>query len=285
MSLSLDLLTVDHSKKRSVSFAEPEADTKSIELSDETEALVRKEWRSRKISRPRMTSVFYMVNSKFAGGIITRANYMTRCFQTAWEMNRADIPALKILLWNGESSQQTVWVAVLGLVCQWIVPFLPLLFLINAITAARSFQIIVWGILVLEIIMLIWHAIVLYVLLKNERNWRQAWFSFEVPSGTIGLVDSGESHELTLFHFSANIRFIKTSFSTISKLHTISKHEQVILEQNMRFRQLEIAEVILYTECFLDCYSKWPRYMTIGLFSATLLSVGFVIYFLGCHYR
>lgn len=285
MSLSLDLLTVDHSKKRSVSFAEPEADTKSIELSDETEALVRKEWRSRKISRPRMTSVFYMVNSKFAGGIITRANYMTRCFQTAWEMNRADIPALQILLWNGESSQQTVWVAVLGLVCQWMVPLLPVLFLINAITAARPFQIIVWGILVLEIIMLIWHAIVLYVLLKNERNWRQAWFSFEVPSGTIGLVDSGESHELTLFHFSANIRFIKTSFSTISKLHTISKHEQVILEQNMRFRQLEIAEVILYTECFLDCYSKWPRYMTMGLFSATLLSVGFVIYFLGSHYR
>ena len=51
--------------------------------------------------------------------------------------------------------------------------------------------------------------LVYYILMENEKKWKRAWFTFEVPRGTIGLVDSGESDELTLFLFSANIRFLK----------------------------------------------------------------------------
>ena len=271
----------------SVSFAEEPKETSYTSIKnntyededDEREYLYARQSR-RMRSRPRMTSVFHMVDSKFAGGIVNRANYMTRCFRTAWEINAADIPSLKLLLWNGESSQSPSWQAVIGLILQWLLPLLPIILLPNYMHNLDIFLELAWVLFVFEFLTLVWHSYVMFVLERNKKNWRRAWFTFEVPRGTIGLVDSGESHELTLFHFSANIRFIKTTFSTISRLHTISGHQQGILEEDMKSRGLETCEVILYTEDFIICYSRWPKYMTLGLcvlqFASVILLIGMI---------
>lgn len=260
----------------SVSFVE-EAKETSYTHDDEKEYLFPRPPPSRR-SRPRMTSVFHMTDSKFAGGIVTRANYMTRCFRTAWEINAADIPSLKLLLWNGESSQSPKWQAVTGLIFQWVFPFLPIILMIKPVHKSDIFLELSWVLFVFEFLMLIWHAYVIYILVRNRKHWKRAWFTFEVPRGTIGLVDSGESHELTLFHFSANIRFIKTTYNTIGRLHTISCHQQEILEEDMRRRGLDACEVILFTDEFTNCYSRWPKYMTLGLL---LCQLGSVILLLG----
>lgn len=228
---------------------------------------------SRRTSRPRSTSVFHMTDSKFAGGIVNRCNYMTRCFKTAWEINTADIPCLKLLLWNGESSKSPTWQSVVVLTLQWVFPFLPIFLLPGSAYDSDTRLKLSWVFLVFEFIALVWHAYVLYIIISNRRNWKQAWFTFEVPRGTIGLVDSGVSDELTVFHFSANIRFIKTTYSTISKLHTISEHQQGVLREDMRQRNLEKCEVILFTEDFTVCYNRWPKYMTLGLLLCQCASV------------
>ena len=168
------------------------------------------------------------------------------------------------MLWN-ESSRTPTWQAIIGLLFQWLFPFLPIILIPKPIRDSDVFRGLAWFFFVTSFIALLWHVYVLFVLIQNRKDWKRAWFTFRVPSGTIGLVDSGESHELTLFHFSANIRFIKTTYSTITRLHTISQHEQEILEDNMQRRNLDACEVILYTEDFLNCYSSWPKYMTLGL--------------------
>ena len=277
-----DEMYIERPKTRSVSFCDSDVNlNRTIELSNdnETDALVRKERRARKISRPRMTSVFHMTDNSFPGGIITRANYMTRCFQTAWEQNTADAASLQMILWNGETSKQSAWKAALSLVLQWIFPVLPLIFFIKSTRDGNAFKTLAWIIFVAELAWFIWHLAVLLILERNKRNWKKAWFTFEVPRGTIGLVDSGESNELTLFHFSANIRFIKATFATIARLHTISKHEQEILEQNMQVRDLEKSEIILYTDDFFACYNQWPKYMTAGLLVAVTFIDGSGIVF------
>ena len=232
--------------------------------------------RQRLHSRPRMSSVFHMVDSKFAGGIVTRANYMARCYRTAWEINAADIECLRLLLWSGESSQSPSWQAFTALLVQWLMPFLPLVLIPQPVRNSGAFRAVAWIFFLVSLGLLAWHLYALATVIRNRKCWKRAWFTFEVPSGTIGLVDSGESHELTLFHFSANIRFVKTTFSTIFRLHTISQHEQEILEEDMRRRSLDTCEIILYTEDFLNCYSLWPKYMTSGLAFLQLLSFLFV---------
>jgi len=233
---------------------------------------------SRLRSRPRMASVFHMVDSPFAGGIVTRANYMARCYRTAWEVNHAtDTQCLHFLLWNGESSQSPSWQAITVLILQWIFPFIPVVLAPSPIRESDVFRGLAWILFVLEILVLVWYCYVLFVLVRNRRLWKQSWFTFEVRKGTIGLVDSGQSHELTLFHFSANFRFVKTTLDTISRLHTISKHEQGILEEDMRRRDLNDCEIILYTGDFLSCYSSWPKYMTMGLVFCEVLSVIFMM--------
>ena len=266
-----------------VSFGEPKpieisnnSMTNSTNSSDEREYLCGPKGsgggRQRLHSRPRMSSVFHMVDSKFAGGIVTRANYMTRCYRTAWEINAADIECLRMLLWNGESSQSPSWQAFTALLVQWIIPFLPVILIPEPVRQSGAFRALAWILFLLSMIMLVWHLYALFIIMRNRKYWKRAWFTFVVPSGTIGLVDSGESHELTLFHFSANIRFVKTTFNTIYRLHTISQHEQEILEEDMRRRNLDTCEIILYTEDFLNCYSLWPKYMTSGLVFFQFLS-------------
>ena len=252
-----------------------------IELSDEKDQLVYKEYRSRKSSsRPRISSVFFMVDSKFAGGIVSRINYMTRCFTTAWEWNKADTPKLHMLLWNGQTSQQTLWKSALVLLVQWTIPLLSLILLLGPVQHLDWYKILSWILLVLNSSLFVWYLVVLHIIIRNRRNWKNAWFTFRVPTGTIGLVESGDScSELTLFHFSANIRFIKANFLNISRLHTISRHEQEHLKQNMKYRGLEVSEIILYTEDFLSCYNSWPKYMTLGL---TLVSFCSMVLILLC---
>ena len=250
------------------------------EKSDEKDELVPKDSPTSSYSRPRISSVFFMTESRFAGGIVSRSNYMTRCFVTAWKINTADIPGLQLLLWNGESSRQTLYRAIFGLVILWCIPLIPCMLFLPSLKNTETYTALNWVLLVIELGMLLWHIIVLYVLIENRKNWKRAWFTFEVPSGTIGLVDSGESDELTLFLFTANIRFIKIKYTTISRLYTISKHEQELLEQNMTSRDLEVSEIILYTEDFLNCYSRWPKYMTIALIFNSFGSLFLVLYLL-----
>nr|XP_012556642.1 uncharacterized protein LOC105844503 [Hydra vulgaris] len=241
-----------------------------IDSENENERLVGKT-RSLSYVRPRMASVFFMVDSSFAGGIISRSNYMTRCFMYAWEKNKGDITRLYMLLWNGESSRQTMWKAVLGLLLQFLVALIPVFLFF------KNFQIpsIKWIFFFVELLSLAWHVFVGSVLIHNKRYWEMSWFTFKVPLGTIGLVDSGVSNELTLFHSSANIRFTKTSYSEIWRLHTLSYTEQNVIKENMKQRGLDECEIILYTDSFINCYSTWAIKMASALFLCSC--VGFII--------
>ena len=243
-----------------------------IEFENEKEKLVEKN-RSSSYVRPRMASVFFMVDSSFAGGIISRSNYMTRCFMYAWAKNKADITRLHMLLWNGESSRQILWKAVVGLMLQFSVTLVPSLLFIKPLQKTE----IKWLLFCIEFLSLVWHIFVTSILIHNKRSWKNSWFTLKVPLGTIGLVDSGVSEELTLFHSSANIRFTKTNYANIWRLHTISQIEQEHLKHNMEKRGLDECEIILYTDSFINCYSTWPIKMASALLFCSCF--GFMIVF------
>ena len=53
-------------------------------------------YHTKRFDRPRMSSIFFMVDSWFAGGIVTRANYMAQCYNTVWCENSGS-PCLRYL--------------------------------------------------------------------------------------------------------------------------------------------------------------------------------------------
>lgn len=243
----------------------------------ETDLLIPKKVRS---DRPRMSSIFFMVDSWFVGGIVTRANYMTQCFNTVWSA-KSGVRCLRYLLWNFKVSKDRRFFALLGLGVQWIIPFLPLLLFVDSVRRSELCNFFIFSFLILELLLFVWYIIVLHVVITNGNEWERSWFTFELPCGTIGLLERNSSHGLTLFYSRANIRFLKIQFSRIFQLEHISKIQQKFLIQNMRCRNMTKAEIILYTDDFVYCYNRWPKMMSMGLLISTGCGLLLVYYFLG----
>ena len=231
--------------------------------------------------RPRSSTIFFMVNSSLGGGVVSRANYMSRCFLSAWQYNLSDVPKLMMMLWDNESSIQQTYRTIMILIIQWVIPFIPLLLLFVSPLKKNtpSFKGFTWLFLVVEFLCALWHLSVLYILKRNLKLWKDAWFTFQVPAGTIGVVET-DSTDLSVFHYAANIRFVTVTLDNLSKLETVSKHEQNLLEADMRRRHMEDVEIILYTEDFIDLYNSWPKNMEIALMAATVSSLVIVFYFM-----
>ena len=231
--------------------------------------------------RPRNESVFYMSKSYFPGGVLDRSNYMVRCYMSSWIKNGSRGPSLRSLLWNGQSSKQKAWVTISVLMLQGLLPFLPLLLF----TCSRqdihhaAIQIFLWILFLLEFFSSLWHFVIFNIILYNYKIWRKSWFTYGVPVGTIGLIETS-SADLTLFYQRANIRFVEVLLSTIHRLDTVSLHDQMELAKVMTANGLQEAEIILYTDDFIDCYISWPRNIALGLMISAIFSTCLVIYFL-----
>ena len=235
-------------------------------------------------NRPRMSSISFMLDSWFAGGIITRSNYMAQCYNTVWNSDTG-VRSLRCLLWNFKIKKNGgEYIALIALGLQWFVPFSPLLLLFDTLNTVRDgnrFKSLVFFFLLLQSISFVWYIVVLHVVISNGKLWQRSWFTFEVPRGTIGLLEVSNDNGLTLFHNGANIRFMKVENHRISQLDYLGKLHQKHLLQNMNERNLNKAEIIIYTDDFLYCYNRWPKMMLAGLLLATICSLISIYYFLG----
>ena len=219
-------------------------------------------------TRPRLNSVFFMSDSKFCGGILARNGYMVRCYESIWRKNGRQTEHLKNCSWScGDSkpvttSKQNSNLAFGILLLQWIIPMspLPVFACPNSNIDHDIVKIMLWLLFILQFAAFLWYFVIFNICYYNWKLWKDSLFTFEVPKGAIGLIET-RSSDLTFFYEGANIRFLTVKPQSLSRISTISLHDQLKLAKFMTSNGLEEMEIILYTDAFIECYSNWPRHL------------------------
>ena len=130
-------------------------------------------------NRPRMSSILFMLDSWFAGGIVTRSNYMAQCYNTVWNSD-AGFQSLRYLLWNFKIKKNgRGYLALIGLGLQWFFPFSPLLLLFDSLNPdVNRLKSLMFFFLLLQSISFVWYIVVLHVVISNGKLWQCSWFTF-----------------------------------------------------------------------------------------------------------
>ena len=229
-------------------------------------------------------SSLFSLNEVPTYGLYNRNDYMQRCYKRCRKLNDKNGQQLKRLLcFGGESSKSGDCCSTLLFTMVFILPILTVAIMVPNKVLEFNHKIIAVSCCVGMLLMLVvWHAFSIYVIVQNERKWRESWFTCEVNTAMISTkpftpVGGTERRGNRFFDIRDHMRFYDITKDSVPNSPLLDLEQKKDILNKFTRMNIRTARLILYTKRFMKSVSYVPRNFAIILLIVTVCCFGVTV--------